>query len=278
MKKSGFTLAEVLITLGIIGVVAALTAPALVMQSRNQANASRLAVIVSELENAFTTAIATENAEDLTKTSLFVKTVTSEYGTNPETGETTLDKVTRDAAAMKKFAGNLKKYLYTSGFQVSNGGAKDYYSSGPYAMNESGQRSTNMHDYTQLTRFFPILLKNGGVVFFAFERQDKSGARDVIADAGGGLYDSIGTAVIDVNGVNEPNTFGRDIFEFAIGKDGILYPFGGIDYSIFVTTTFSGGQATAGNDTKTWKKGNLCPKWGSFCAGRVIEEGYKITY
>ena len=30
MKKSGFTLAEVLITLGIIGVVAALTAPALV--------------------------------------------------------------------------------------------------------------------------------------------------------------------------------------------------------------------------------------------------------
>ena len=37
MKKHGFTLAEVLITLGIVGVVAALTAPALVLSSRNEA-------------------------------------------------------------------------------------------------------------------------------------------------------------------------------------------------------------------------------------------------
>lgn len=35
MKKSGFTLAEVLITLGIIGVVAAMTIPALINQTNN---------------------------------------------------------------------------------------------------------------------------------------------------------------------------------------------------------------------------------------------------
>lgn len=46
MKKQGFTLAEVLITLGIVGVVAALTAPALVMSSRNEANAARLSTVV----------------------------------------------------------------------------------------------------------------------------------------------------------------------------------------------------------------------------------------
>ena len=40
MKKFGFTLAEVLVTLGIIGVVAALTAPALILSSRNQSNAA----------------------------------------------------------------------------------------------------------------------------------------------------------------------------------------------------------------------------------------------
>ena len=57
MKKSGFTLAEVLITLGIIGVVAALTAPALVMSSRNEANAAKLSVSISNLENAFTNMI-----------------------------------------------------------------------------------------------------------------------------------------------------------------------------------------------------------------------------
>ena len=58
MKKQGFTLAEVLITLGIVGVVAALTAPALVMSSRNEANAARLSTVVSNMENAFQTAIA----------------------------------------------------------------------------------------------------------------------------------------------------------------------------------------------------------------------------
>lgn len=41
-KFDGFTLAEVLITLGIIGVVAALTLPALVQNYRNQVVETRL--------------------------------------------------------------------------------------------------------------------------------------------------------------------------------------------------------------------------------------------
>ena len=42
MKNYGFTLAEVLITLGIIGVVAALTLPALVQNNRNREMQTRL--------------------------------------------------------------------------------------------------------------------------------------------------------------------------------------------------------------------------------------------
>ena len=37
MKKSAFTLAEVLITLGIIGVVAAMTLPSLIQEQTNKA-------------------------------------------------------------------------------------------------------------------------------------------------------------------------------------------------------------------------------------------------
>ena len=52
MRKFGFTLAEVLITLGIIGVVAAVTMPTLVMNTKYKEVGTRLAKFHNNLENA----------------------------------------------------------------------------------------------------------------------------------------------------------------------------------------------------------------------------------
>ena len=52
MKKIGFTLAEVLITLGIIGVVAALTIPTLIQNHRNQVVETRLKKFYSNINQA----------------------------------------------------------------------------------------------------------------------------------------------------------------------------------------------------------------------------------
>ena len=105
MKKFGFTLAEVLITLGIVGVVAALTAPALVMSSRNEANAARLSVVVSNLENAFNNAIVQEGADNLYGTSLWANgAVRADSG----------------AANISAFVGNLGRYMHTNGFKNSD--------------------------------------------------------------------------------------------------------------------------------------------------------------
>lgn len=71
MKKRGFTLAEVLITLGIIGVVAALTAPQLVTSSRNEATCSKLSTTVSNLENAFQNAMVQEEVTGLNETAFW---------------------------------------------------------------------------------------------------------------------------------------------------------------------------------------------------------------
>lgn len=49
----GFTLAEVLITLGIIGVVAALTMPSLIASHKEKATVARLKKVYSTLENAY---------------------------------------------------------------------------------------------------------------------------------------------------------------------------------------------------------------------------------
>ncbi|MDR1327133.1 MAG: prepilin-type N-terminal cleavage/methylation domain-containing protein [Heliobacteriaceae bacterium] len=53
MKKNGFTLAEVLITLGIIGVVAALTLPALIQNYKKQALKAGFRKAYSVLTNTF---------------------------------------------------------------------------------------------------------------------------------------------------------------------------------------------------------------------------------
>ena len=51
-KKNAFTLAEVLITLGIIGIVAAMTLPALVQKYRNQVVETRLKKFYSAMNQA----------------------------------------------------------------------------------------------------------------------------------------------------------------------------------------------------------------------------------
>lgn len=72
--KKGFTLAEVLITLGVIGVVAALTIPTLNVSTKEKSLEAKQKVCVSDLENAFTTMIASEGVADLDETKAFTET------------------------------------------------------------------------------------------------------------------------------------------------------------------------------------------------------------
>ncbi len=57
MKKLGFTLAETLITLGIIGVVSALTIPSLIAKHQEKTRIIKLKKIYSQLQNAFNLAV-----------------------------------------------------------------------------------------------------------------------------------------------------------------------------------------------------------------------------
>ena len=57
-KKLAFTLAEVLITLGIIGIVAAMTLPAVIADSRKEATAAKVKKFYNTINNALQFAIA----------------------------------------------------------------------------------------------------------------------------------------------------------------------------------------------------------------------------
>lgn len=71
MKKiTAFTLSEVLITVGIIGVVSALTVPTLMRNYQNQAQTVQLRKVVSEIENAIDMFITEEGKTSLASTSI----------------------------------------------------------------------------------------------------------------------------------------------------------------------------------------------------------------
>lgn len=70
-KGLAFTLAEVLITLGIIGVVAALTLPNLVANYKKQVLVTQLKAEVNIIENSFRKILANEGVDVLNNTPLF---------------------------------------------------------------------------------------------------------------------------------------------------------------------------------------------------------------
>lgn len=71
MKKRGFTLAEVLIAMGLVGVIAAMTIPTFVTSSRQQANEAKVASTISDLENVFGNMIVTEDVDLYTETAFY---------------------------------------------------------------------------------------------------------------------------------------------------------------------------------------------------------------
>ncbi len=64
-SRKGFTLSEVLITIGIIGVVAALTIPNLIVKYQEKQTVTRFKWVYSTLANAFTMAVAENGAPEV---------------------------------------------------------------------------------------------------------------------------------------------------------------------------------------------------------------------
>lgn len=281
MKKRGFTLAEVLITLGIIGVVAALTAPSLVMNSRNESNAAKLAVTMSNLENAFTNAIVQEDVDDLCKTSIWVTKIgeISMDTSNGAQSQTTIN----DAALV----GNLNKYIHLNGYEKMGNASSFYSGTAWYKMNKVGGKGAVATADGTLGNVITIYTKSGAVLFLdpKISGEGPKGdakTQDQIAALGGSLNKKAADLYIDVNGKTSPNTYGRDIFAFYVGTNGILYPYGGLDVSIFDKGNASAVWNATGKDGSSSGGDASCMDGaignGLGCTARLIAESYKMNY
>ena len=282
MRRRGFTLTEILISLGIVGIVASLTAPSLVSQTQNKVNGSKLAATVSLLESAFHNAISTEGVEYLYQTRMFLNAPACVGD-----GDCSEDNV-------KRFMGELGKYMPVSSYSYVNfpdiyteNGTNIYRMSsnggkGSVYIDEDGDTPRNFAD----GGFFPIFLKNGSTVHIrTFSNVSFNEMRyNFSVNNGSSLYAETINLYIDVNGVEGPNIFGRDIFYFLVGQNGSLYPAGGMDYSVLYhlnpndTWNDSDSPNACLPEEDVVESGPADLGEGLFCTGRVVDNGYKIDY
>ncbi len=182
-KKAAFTLAEVLITLGIIGVVAALTIPSLIQKHQKIVLVNQLKKVYTEMSQAAKQIMVDEGTDDLTQTSLAIDGLTNEN--------------------IKNSAGNfLKKYFKIAkdcGLERGECFASDY-----KLLNGS------TYDINNGNYYYFVVLSNGASIAMLPAQPYYEGA-------------SASHGFIDVNGPKKgPNTFGRDIYHYSLYYDGSI--------------------------------------------------------
>ena len=260
MKKFGFTLAEVLIALSIIGVIAAMTIPTLSSNVNNTTNAAKLSAVVANYEQIFGNMILKEDRLDLMDTEFGVAIA----GNQTANMTTALTKYTK---------------IGTSGTTMTEVGyGSCTYNPNPFesaAMAAStGSAIKNIRGGNASFDFISaITTGSGSIVFFAGDNATRTEA-DAIS-AGASCAKKASTVYIDVNGSQAPNKYGRDVFAYVLGADGVLYPYGSLTASFLNTVANNPTWKSTTNTTYGCTSGSYT---GLGCTARLAENGYKVDY
>ena len=191
-KKVAFTLAEVLITLGIIGVVAALTLPSLIQHNVEKQRVSQLKKAYSELSQAYNLAV-------------------EEYGSPTEWGMTGM----YDEQSHYIMASNMKKFLKLSEDCVDMSDSE--------AKKVCGQEGKVGKSYIQNGIIQNTVKRNGRSLILS---DGTTLAFRVYTGRCSFQYGAIknvcGTITVDVNGSKYPNQVGEDQFGIFFTKEKLV--------------------------------------------------------
>ena len=183
--KKGFTLAEVLITLGVIGIVASLTLPNVLNNFNNKTQVAQLQRTYNMLTNAATQLLADEQVDDLTQSSLSTA-------------------AGRDAFMFKSL-----KIQKDCGSNPGDCFANSYQT---YTRSETVNMDLNSDKFQsplggQSTDFKCVAVDTGASICLST------------------MNDKYARVIVDTNGAASPNLCGRDLFKFNIFPDGRLGTF-----------------------------------------------------
>ena len=212
-NKVAFTLAEVLITLGIIGVIAAMTLPSLIANYKNK-------VLLNQAKNSYS---KISNALLLVKTQNGYDSYADFFRPN-----TTNDEL------MQELSKSLKMTKICNAYRGGCWTWKTKYNKKTYYNGQTIYR--DFHNYTSailndgsvimLSNFNDTDKGNGGCVWFnSYPKRDSNG--NIIKDENGNdiIINSketrCGEIIIDTNGAKKPNQIGADTWSLRIYKDKI---------------------------------------------------------
>lgn len=252
-KIMAFTLAEVLITLGIIGIVASMTIPTLVNNVQKREYVSRLRKTYAILNQAFQKYAADQGCVgDLKCTGLF--------------SDTTPNKATE----WRDFFNNYLKVSKDCGT-----GAGCFPAEESYFNLAAGGVMTPDSD----TDYYKVILADGqsvGVQTFDFQLNCNADANNVAA---GSLRKGCAWIIIDTNGSKGPNKAGRDYFpenSLDLTSEHFVVPyFGSKDWA---SATYSPIQVWSDTTISAFYCGTAADSVGYACASRIIEEGWEMNY
>ena len=242
-KKFAFTMSEVLITLGVIGVVAAMTLSPLIENYQKTVWVKQLQKNYSTINQAFKMMLADDGVEFLSHTKTFNSMTGSEcrHSTNINN--------------CRDFYDNLEKYI-----KISSIGNINYkYTFLP--------KNTKTYTWNQKA----ITLANGAIMYDYYFGKNPSVKANIT------MKGKMGFFYIDINGKKKPNKVGRDAWRFVIDNSGIIYP----DGSEAVSEQETGNSTKEGyywkTSTNPWYSCNSSSSYGQGCTARVLEEG-KMNY
>ena len=233
--KKGFTLAEVLITLGVIGVVAALTLPNLLQNHQKKVFVTQLQRTVNLVSNSATALMGDNNAASLADS--YLVAVNNDYKNAQGKFMNTYFKVARDCGMDNRAACLGDTYYSLDRSQSFDLNSSSYL----------GGTSGNSWD------FYCVTINTGATVCmtqmhpdYTWSYTDKDGTTHTLRDHGSA------SVVVDVNGPSGPNTNGRDLFQFDLYSDGRI------------------GNSYSDGDKNHYE----AQVSGSYCQDRKSEKGY----
>ncbi len=224
MKKiNGFTLAEVLITLVIIGIIAAMTIPSLMNKTNEQETVVAVKKAYSVLSQACLRMVA-------------------DYGElNPSYfGRLSADVTKNFGDAFVKYLNVQKNCGVESGgdcWSTENGGMYKFF---------DGSDWVNMN--LNQSKYYLVRLNDGMSLLI------QNSPSYTVKGTSESLQYSMGHFIVDVNGDKGPNTSGKDVFRFWITKYGIV-PIGTLDETMYTLSDCR----TTGRGCTAWvvMKGNM---------------------
>lgn len=260
-RYKGFTLSEVLITLGIIGVVASLTIPTLISKYQKIVYVTQLKKFYSTTQNGMKTYMAKMGCSDLACTGLFEGSYENDMPAWQSRMDSEIPKIFKVA-----------KIFGTSNPLFKDGGGSCTFPQ-KYLSGGGGSQYCLYGDYT--TWEFSTI---DGMIVSVYDWDDGN-CTGYQAYSTPSPAKPFCTAVrVDINGFKGPNTLGRDNFMFELSNSGILYPDGTSEianilampsaYWVNSKRCGTAGSPDLGTDDVP----------GEPCAARIIDEGWEMNY